>query len=98
MRRLADELWNRGQAVGYVSFLSALVHHGVIEEGLTSVYPTTGTWHAWWTNATHPGGQTVTRAVDLAKMPIFVRAGAIIPLVPVRQYTSHVVEVIHEPH
>jgi len=37
MRRLSDELWNRGQAVGYVSFLSALVHHGVIVEGLTSV-------------------------------------------------------------
>lgn len=37
MRRLHDELWNRGQAVGYVSFLTALVHHGVIVEGLTSV-------------------------------------------------------------
>jgi predicted transcriptional regulator of viral defense system len=37
MRRLQDELWNRGQPVGYVSFLSALVHHGVIVEGLTSV-------------------------------------------------------------
>lgn len=37
MRRLSDELWNRGQPVGYVSFLTALVHHGVIVEGLTSV-------------------------------------------------------------
>jgi hypothetical protein len=37
MSRLSDELWNRGRAVGYVSFLSALVHHGVIVEGLTSV-------------------------------------------------------------
>ena len=34
------------------------------------------------------GGQTVTRAVDLATMPIYVRAGAIIPVDPVRQYTS----------
>ena len=37
MRRLGDELWNGGQPVGYVSFLTALVHHGVIVEGLTSV-------------------------------------------------------------
>ncbi len=37
MSRLRDELWNRGQPVGYVSFLTALVHHGVIVEGLTSV-------------------------------------------------------------
>ena len=37
MRRLTDELWNGGHAVGYVSFLTALVHHGVIVDGLTSV-------------------------------------------------------------
>ncbi len=37
MRRLRDEVWNRGQPVGYVSFLTALVHHGVIVEGLASV-------------------------------------------------------------
>jgi len=30
----------------------------------------------------------VTRPVDLATMPIYVRAGAIIPFDPVRQYTS----------
>ncbi len=37
------------------------------------------------------GGQTVAREVDLATMPIYVRAGAIIPVDPVRQYTSQVV-------
>lgn len=37
MRRLADELWSRGQPVGYVSFLTALVHHGVILDGLIAV-------------------------------------------------------------
>jgi alpha-glucosidase/alpha-D-xyloside xylohydrolase len=30
----------------------------------------------------------VTRDVDLATMPIYVRAGAIVPVDPVRQYTS----------
>ncbi len=59
-----------------------------------SVYLPKGEWYDWWTNAKHSGGQTVLRAVDLATMPIFVRAGAIIPFDPVRQYTS---EVVSEP-
>jgi len=65
----------------------------VFEKGATSraVYLPAGTWYDWWTRATHAGGQMVTRAVDLATMPIFVRAGAILPLDPVRQYTSQVV-------
>jgi alpha-glucosidase (family GH31 glycosyl hydrolase) len=65
----------------------------VFEKGAASraVYLPAGTWYDWWTHATHAGGGTVTRAVDLATMPIFVRAGAIIPLDPVRQYTSQVV-------
>jgi alpha-glucosidase/alpha-D-xyloside xylohydrolase len=62
----------------------------VFEKGATTrdVYLPKGDWYDWWTNAKATGGQTVTRAVDLATMPIYVRAGAIIPVDPVRQYTS----------
>ena len=35
---------------------------------------------------------TVPRTVDLATMPIYVRAGAIVPLDPIRQHTSQVVD------
>jgi alpha-glucosidase (family GH31 glycosyl hydrolase) len=65
----------------------------VFEKGATSraIYLPKGEWYDWWTNAKHAGGQTITRAVDLATMPIYVRAGAVIPLDPVRQYTSQVV-------
>ena len=44
----------------------------VFEKGATSraMYLPTGTWYDWWTNVTRAGGQTVTRAVDLATMPI----------------------------
>ena len=38
------------------------------------------------------GGKTITRQVDLSCMPIYVRAGAIIPFDPVRQYTSQEVD------
>lgn len=49
-------------------------------------------WYDWWSNERHTGGQTVTRPVDLATMPIFARAGAIIPFDPVRQYMEQEVD------
>jgi alpha-glucosidase/alpha-D-xyloside xylohydrolase len=66
----------------------------VFTKGATSrdVYLPKGEWYDWWTNAKSAGGQAVTRAVDLATMPIYVRAGAIIPVDPVRQYTSQPVK------
>lgn len=66
----------------------------VFEEGATSrdVYLPAGEWYDWWTNAKETGGRTVRRDVSLATMPIYVRAGAIIPFDPVRQYTSQPVD------
>jgi Glycosyl hydrolases family 31/Domain of unknown function (DUF5110) len=62
----------------------------VYEKGATSrtVYLPTGTWYDWWDNMRHDGGTTVTRKVDLATMPIYVRVGSIIPFDPVRQYVA----------
>lgn len=53
-----------------------------------AVYLPDGDWYDWWTNARVAGGRTISRPVDLATMPIYARAGAIIPFDPVRQYTS----------
>ena len=52
------------------------------------MYLPEGAWYDLWTNKKENGGQTITRAVDLSVMPIYVRAGAIIPVDPVRQYTN----------
>jgi alpha-glucosidase (family GH31 glycosyl hydrolase) len=62
----------------------------VYEKGATSrdVYLPAGTWYDWWDNSRHNGGMTVTRKVDLATMPIYVRVGSIIPVDPVRQYMA----------
>jgi len=62
----------------------------VFEKGATSreVYLPAGTWYDWWSNQRQAGGHTIARSIDLATMPIYVRAGAIIPIDPVRQYTS----------
>jgi alpha-glucosidase/alpha-D-xyloside xylohydrolase len=58
------------------------------------VYLPAGEWYDWWTNERAGGGRTIAKSVDLATMPIFVRAGAIVPVDPVRQYTS---EPVPEP-
>ncbi len=58
------------------------------------VYLPEGDWYDWWTHTEETGGRMVTRKVDLSTMPIYVRAGAIIPFDPIRQYTS---EIINEP-
>jgi alpha-glucosidase (family GH31 glycosyl hydrolase) len=62
----------------------------VFTKGATSrdVYLPKGDWFDWWSNAKVTGGTTVTRPVDLSTMPIYVRAGAIVPVDPVRQYTA----------
>ncbi|MEO8110203.1 MAG: TIM-barrel domain-containing protein [Ginsengibacter sp.] len=68
----------------------------VYEKGATSrsVYLPAGDWYDWWTNKKEHGGQTVSKNVDLGTMPIYVRAGAIIPFDPIRQYAA---EKVNEP-
>lgn len=66
----------------------------VFEQGAESrdVYLPEGRWYDWWTMERHDGGETVTREVDLATMPIYARAGAMIPFDPVRQYVQQEVD------
>ena len=45
-------------------------------------------WTDIWTGQQHDGGTTVTRDVNLALMPLYVRQGTIIPLGPDVQYSS----------
>jgi alpha-glucosidase/alpha-D-xyloside xylohydrolase len=68
----------------------------VFEKGAVArtVYLPTGDWYDWWTNTRQTGGQSIRREVDLSVMPIYVRAGSIIPFDPVRQYTG---EPVKEP-
>jgi alpha-glucosidase (family GH31 glycosyl hydrolase) len=62
----------------------------VVEQGATSrqVYLPRGAWYDFWTNERHEGGKEILRKVDLETMPLYVRAGAILPLGPVKQYTG----------
>jgi len=48
--------------------------------------PAGPSWYDFWTGAPSPGGTTVTAAAPYERMPLFVRAGAIIPFGPEQQY------------
>lgn len=62
----------------------------VVEKGATSrsLYLPKGPWVDFWTEQSQVGGKEITRPVDLATMPIYVRGGAVIPMGPVKQYTA----------
>jgi alpha-glucosidase/alpha-D-xyloside xylohydrolase len=54
--------------------------------------PRGGPWYDFWTEDRMPGGSETIRTVDLETMPLYVRAGAIIPMGPVKQYTAEPVD------
>ncbi len=53
-----------------------------------SVYLPAGTWYDFWENKTYSGGQYIYVDTPLHRLPLFVRAGAVIPLRPVQQYVT----------
>jgi alpha-glucosidase (family GH31 glycosyl hydrolase) len=78
--KLGDEyLWGRDLLIVPVTEKSAKSRR---------VYLPAGNWFDWWTGEKVEGKRWIERPVDLATMPIYVRAGAIVPLDPVRQYTA----------
>jgi alpha-glucosidase/alpha-D-xyloside xylohydrolase len=66
----------------------------VIEKGATTrrLYLPRGHWHDFWTGARIEGGHEITRPVDLETIPLYMRAGSILPMGPVKQFTSEKVE------
>jgi alpha-D-xyloside xylohydrolase len=63
----------------------------VTEPGLrnSSVYlPKTTAWYDFWTGKRFAGGQRVTVEAPLDRIPLFVRAGSILPIGPAVQYAD----------
>jgi alpha-D-xyloside xylohydrolase len=72
-------------------FGPALMVNPVTDAGVTSrsVYlPANTTWFDFWTGATSTGGQTVTASAPLDHLPLYVRAGSVLPLGPMMQYST----------
>ena len=65
----------------------------VVEQGQTEkrIYLPAGTWTDWFSGKVYQGGQTITVATDAKQwddIPLFIRAGAIIPTQPVMDWTG----------
>lgn len=58
--------------------------------------PAGANWYDFWTNEQLTGGKTVSKACPLNIMPLYVRAGTIIPMSPVMQYVSEKPEAPYE--
>ena len=76
-------LWGRDILVSPVS-----------EKGATHrrLYLPRGSWYDFWTGERVEGGREIDRDVDLETMPLHIRAGAIIPNGPAKQWVDQPVE------
>ena len=54
----------------------------------TKYLPKGATWYDFWTNKAYKGGQTITLETTFDRVPMFVRAGSILPLGPEMQYVG----------
>jgi alpha-D-xyloside xylohydrolase len=59
-----------------------------------SVYLPAGTWYDFWTGATATGGGNVNASAPLSSIPIYGRAGGILPMGPKIQYATQSVDPI----
>lgn len=50
--------------------------------------PSGAPWTDFWTGRTHPAGTTVEAAAPITRLPLFVRAGSILPWGPAVQYAG----------
>lgn len=53
-----------------------------------AVYLPAGTWYDWWTQEQYEGNTHILAHAPLERMPLYVKAGAIIPMQPVMQYVD----------
>jgi alpha-D-xyloside xylohydrolase len=58
-------------------------------------------WTCWWTGQTFAGGQWIDADVPIDRIPLFVRAGGIVPMGPLQQYVGEkpldALEVVYAP-
>jgi alpha-D-xyloside xylohydrolase len=71
-------------------FGPAILVSPVTTQGAVSrtVYLPTVTWFDFWTGEKQDGGKRIEADAPLAKVPLFVRAGSIIPMGPAMEWTT----------
>ena len=71
-------------------FGPAILVSPVYTEGATtrSVYLPKATWYDFWTGEKQEGGKRIEAEAPLNKLPLFVRAGSIVPLGPAMEWST----------
>ncbi|MGA2167238.1 MAG: TIM-barrel domain-containing protein [Terracidiphilus sp.] len=71
-------------------FGPAILVSPVTTEGATSrtVYLPQATWYDFWTGEKQEGGKRIQADAPLEKLPLFVRAGSIVPMGPAMEWTT----------
>lgn len=59
-----------------------------LDQRQATLLPAGCDWFDFWTGQRHTGGSSATRDYALDQFPLFVRAGSIVPLGPVVEYTG----------
>ena len=77
--------WDRksvsdGSPVGTIDFTATKTAVKYLPKGAT--------WYDFWTNKAYKGGRNVTLETTFDRVPMFVRAGSILPLSPEMQYVG----------
>ena len=76
--------WNRKEASGETAALADWTE----TKTATKYLPKGANWYDFWTGKLYKGGQNVVLTTTLDKVPMFVRAGSILPLGPEMQYVG----------
>ena len=78
--------WDRKEVRGEKSEVREL--NWQAEKTAVKYLPKGTVWYDFWTNQKYQGGKSVTLTTSLDRVPMFVRAGSILPLGPEMQYVG----------
>jgi alpha-glucosidase/alpha-D-xyloside xylohydrolase len=75
-------------------FGDSLLVAPVLQAGASEreVYLPAGLWWDYWTSESVVGGHESSRTVDLKTLPLYVKAGSVVPFGPVKQYATQTVD------
>jgi len=70
---------------GPAILVSPVATHGATSR---SVYLPKATWYDFWTGVKQEGGKRIEADAPISKLPLFVRAGSIVPMGPTMEWTT----------
>jgi len=93
MRALAMDFRSDGRVLNIgdqFMFGPAILVNPVTEQGATTrhLYLPKAEWYDFWTGSTLTGGRTMDAAAPLDRIPLYVRAGSIVPMGPDVEHTT----------